>query len=278
MEAAYGLVAALSFGTADFMVTLAARRTGVLQAFFYVQLLGLMAIALVAGITQAALAPPSDAWVWMALIAAVNFAGVLLLYRAFAVGTLAIVSPIGSGFAVVTSLLALLSGERPPILVLAGATLLGLGVTVVTRGNRGPERASPAGVPEALGAALCIGVYFWALDSVTPTLGWVWPVVVTRVVQLTLALFALACRGRVPLLPENGTRRYLLVAAALDTLALVAFSVGLEGAYTTATTALTSLYSVVAVLLAWLFLCERLSRQQGIGVGVLLVGVLLVAL
>jgi drug/metabolite transporter (DMT)-like permease len=280
MEATYGLVAALSFGTADFMVAQATRKTGVLKAFFFIQLLGLLAIGAVVALVQAAPASPSVVWGWLALAAAVNFAGTLLLYRSFAIGTLAIVSPISSGFAVVTAVLALLSGERPPVLILAGATLLMVGVAVVTRGSGGGsgQIASRAGVPEALGAALCLGAYFWALDSITPTLGWAWPVLVTRVVQLLLAVLLLVGRGDLPRLPIDGTRTFLLAAAGLDTVALVAFSLGLEAAYTTATTALTSLYSVVAALLAWIFLRERLSGRQWAGVGVLLVGVLLVAL
>jgi hypothetical protein len=44
-------------------------------------------------------------------------AGTLLLYRSFAIGTLALVSPIASAFAVVSALLALLAGERPALLV-----------------------------------------------------------------------------------------------------------------------------------------------------------------
>jgi drug/metabolite transporter (DMT)-like permease len=226
----------------------------------------------------------------MVLAAAVNFAGTLLLYRAFAVGTLAVVSPVASGFAVVTGLLAFAAGERPPGLVVVGAGLLVVGVAAVAGGVGGGAARSPAGVPEALGAALCLGVYFWALAGLTPALGWVWPVVVTRAVQLSLALVALrAGRGRVP--AEAGRRRRPLLggaagatglavagAALLDTAALVAFNLGLGSAYTTVTTALASLYSAVAALLAWALLRERLAPSQWAGVGVILAGVLLVSL
>jgi drug/metabolite transporter (DMT)-like permease len=277
----YGLAAALCFGTADFVVTQAARRTGVLPALFAIQVLGLLAVSAVVLLAGAVPAPPSAAWGVAVAIGAVNFVGTLLLYRAFAVGTLAIVSPIASGFAVVTGLLAFAGGERPPGLVLLGAVLLVLGVAAVTGGGRAGGKKSLLGVPEAIGAALCLGTYFWALDGVTPTLGWLWPVLVTRAVQLAGAAGVLVVLRQLrPGLAGTGrnTGLFLLGAAVLDTAALLAFNLGLEQAYTTTTTALTSLYSAVAVLLAWTLRRERLSPGQWTGVGVILLGVLLVSL
>jgi drug/metabolite transporter (DMT)-like permease len=73
------------------------------------------------------------------------------------------------------------------------------------------------------------------------------------------------------------TTLLLLVASALDSGALLAFNLGIGQTYTTITTALTSLYSAVTILLALLFLDERLRTGQWIGVGVILAGVLLVS-
>lgn len=99
-----------------------ARRIGVTQAMFYLQLVGLL-------MTGAALlrwpdlpAPTRTMWVVTIGISLINLAGTLLLYRSFAIGTLAIFSPITSGFAVVTALLALLGGERPAPVAITGAT------------------------------------------------------------------------------------------------------------------------------------------------------------
>jgi drug/metabolite transporter (DMT)-like permease len=229
-------------------------------------------------------------------------AGTLLLYRSFAIGTLALVSPIASAFAVVSALLALLAGERPALLALFGALLLIGGVVVVTRsqpkeptnheGRKTEDerralfrpsssvlrRRLPPGVAEAIGVALCFGISFWALDFVTPALGILWPVLVLRIVEaVAVVLFLLRLRTP-PARLTHSMAGLVLAAAVLDTLAFVAFNLGIGSAYTSIVTALASLFSAVTVLLAWAILRERLAPAQWAGVAIILAGVLLVSL
>jgi drug/metabolite transporter (DMT)-like permease len=296
----FGLTAAFSWGVADFVVTRIARDLGVAQAFFYVQVIGMGLIGLLLLASPALPAPTAGMWLLVVGIGLFNLAGTLLLYRSFAIGTLALVSPIASAFAVVSALLALLAGERPALLALLGALLLIGGVVVVTRSQPGTddqrattkhERSAfvgrwslvvgqqvPPGVPEAIGVALCFGISFWALDFVTPALGILWPVLVLRIVEaVAVVLFLLRLRTP-PARLTRGMAALVLAAAALDTLAFVAFNLGIGSAYTSIVTALASLFSAVTVLLAWAILRERLARAQWAGVAIILAGVLLVSL
>jgi drug/metabolite transporter (DMT)-like permease len=274
----FGLVAAVCFGLADFVVTQATRRVGVLQALFAIQLFGVLVVGGALAVAQPA--PPQSlvVWVLMGGISVINFVGTLLLYRAFAIGTLSLVSPIASGFAVVTAVLAFSTGEHPPILTLMGTLCLILGVIVVTRARGITDSSSLKGIPEAIGVTFCFGVYFWALNRITPTLGVLWPVWVTRFVQLLCALIVLGIHRPFKLGWTWQATPLLLVAAILDSGALLSFNLGIGQTYTTITTALTSLYSVIAVLLAWMFLKERLTSGQWAGVGVILTGVFLVSI
>jgi drug/metabolite transporter (DMT)-like permease len=279
MSVLYGLSAAVFFGFADFFATKSARQIGVLRTLFAVQIFGLAAMVIVILVKGERPSGSSAAWFEMALISVVSFGGVLLLYRAFAIGTLSLVSPVASGFAVVTAGLALAAGERPPGLAIVGALLLVCGVTVVSRSGA-VGAATVAGVPEAVGATVGFGIYFWALGELTPELGVYWPVVVTRAVELVLAA-AIICLRPPPPITNREIRMalpFFVAAAVLDTSALLAFNLGVDSAYTTTTTALTSLYSTVTILLAWVILRERLARMQWAGVGVVLAGVFLVSL
>jgi drug/metabolite transporter (DMT)-like permease len=298
----FGLTAAICWGVADFVVTRIARDLGVAQAFFYVQIIGMGLIGLLLLANPAIPAPTAGMWMLVVGIGLFNLAGTLLLYRSFAIGTLALVSPIASAFAVISALLALLAGERPALLALLGALVLVGGVVIVSRAQHGEQteddgrrtkdgdavvlrpwpsvfrRRLPPGVPEAIGVALCFGISFWALDFVTPALGILWPVLVLRIVEaIAVVLFQL--HRRTP--PARLTRSMaalVLVAAALDTLAFVAFNLGISSAYTSIVTALASLFSAVTVLLAWAILRERLAPAQWAGVAIILAGVLLVSL
>ena len=211
-----------------------------------------------------------------------------------------VLSPIASAFAVVSALLALLAGERPALLALLGALVLIVGVVIVSHTQHEPEdegqkteddsssilrptpssfrrRLSP-GVPEAVGVALCFGISFWALDFVTPALGILWPVLVLRIVEAVAVVLFLLRRRTPPARLTRSMAALVLAGAVLDTLAFVAFNLGIGSDYTAIVTALASLFSAVTVLLAWAILRERLAPAQWTGVAVILAGVLLVSL
>jgi drug/metabolite transporter (DMT)-like permease len=273
----YGLLTAAGFGTADFFVTRASRRIGPFRALYLIQLFGLLALL---GVALARREEPPGAsihWLWMVLLSLLSFGGMLCLYRSFTIGALAICSPIAASYAVVTGILAYATGERPPGPALVGAAVLVVGVAIVARGSGAAGAAGLAGVPEALGAALLLGITFWGVDGIVDEMGWLWPVIILRVVMLACALAAVSRQREAHPRPELGTGRFILLAALLDSLALVSLNLGLERTFTTTTAALGSLYSAVAVVLAWLFLRERLARAQWFGIAVILAGVLLVS-
>ena len=105
-----------------------------------------------------------------------------------------------------------------------------------------------------------------------------WPVLVTRVVELAGALLILLRRRTPPARLPRSSWLLVVGASVLDTMAFLSFNIGTSSAYTAIVTALASLFSAVTVLLAWVFLRERLSSAQWAGVGVILAGVLLVSL
>jgi drug/metabolite transporter (DMT)-like permease len=261
----FGLIAAVGWGTGDFIAGRVSRLFGVIQTMFYVQLCGMISIGALLLLRPAVPAPHAGTWALAALIALGNFAGTLLLYRAFAVGTLSIVAPIASGFAVVTALLALAAGERPAPLALTGAALLIGGVIIVTRASYGQEGEPrtqnreprtdqrltddqrptmkyatrnphhttgfsilnfqfPKGVLEALGVTVCFGGALWALDFVTPALGILWPVLVTKAIETLGALLLLLGRKSAPVRLSRATWLLVIGAGLCDTMAFVAFN------------------------------------------------------
>jgi drug/metabolite transporter (DMT)-like permease len=273
----FGLLAALGWGSGDFLISRVTRTVGATQAMFYVQLVGIVAIG--ALLLARRDLPPNDLRAWGLGIAAnlFNMAGTLLLYRAFAVGSLSIVSPIAASFAVITIPLALLGGERPGPLALTGAALVIAGVIVVSRGH-GAGSGTPRGVPEAVGAAVFIGLYFWMVSFATPLLGIAWPVMIGRVMLMLVALGVMLARRTRPARLTAGLWPTVVAASVLDTIAFLSYNIGISGAHVSIVTALASIFSAVTVLLAWVFLRERLLLRQWAGVAGLLIGVLLVSM
>jgi drug/metabolite transporter (DMT)-like permease len=311
---AFGLVAALCWGVADFCARGSSRTGGTFLTLFYVEIiatLGMLALNLPLGLISFAHATPGN----VALAIIINLAilgGAALLYRAFAIGTLSLVSPIAASFAALTALLSLLTGERANPLQLVGIVLTVAGVTVAstvpastadnaeahepkTSAAVGHWRLAP-GLVEALGAMLVFGVCYWALRFPVSALGGTTTVFISKLADMIVLMLIAAVGLLVHRLRDWGNRAkrasvpwyvirrpagvfwpWVVGVAVLDTAANVAYNLGITVSLTAVVSVISSLFSAVTVLLAWVFLRERLARWQWAGVGAILVGIVLVS-
>jgi drug/metabolite transporter (DMT)-like permease len=304
----FGLLAAFFWGLGDFLITHLTRRVGTGRALLYAQVLSLLAWVILL-FTAAGKANAGDGstlglstiWLITIITGVFHVVALVLAYRAFEIGTVSLVSPIISGFAVVTALLAMASGEHPPALALAGALCLVAGVILATRTPSDPgasnaeKKATLTGVPEAIGSALTFGAMFWLFYFyVQPKLGYVMPLIVLKVMASGSSLVSvMAARSKPatslevlpPVEAEAAGASSLPTIAGLalgtafaDTIAWLVYIWGSATEFATVVTALASLFSVVTILLAWLFLRERLAKHQWAGVAIILIGILLVSI
>lgn len=278
----YGLLAACCWGASDFLGTLVVRRIGVLQTLFYMQLLSILVLGAFLLIFSTVPVVAADIWALAVGISFINTIGGMLLYRSFAIGTLAIVAPVASSFAVFTMVLALLfSGERPALLALGGALLVVFGVILVSipsSDSQATGRIVLAGVPEALGVVVCFGIYFWSIEFVTPLTGVFWPVLLVSITDLLAVLVLFFSWSMPPVSVPRPLWLPVIGAALFSSMAFIAFNLGVTFADTAIVTPLSSLASGVTVLLAWLVLRDRLTLWQWGGVVIIIIGVLLVSL
>lgn len=230
-------------------------------------------------------------WLWTFIAIALNIISSLALYRAFEIGVLTIVSPIAASYAAITVLLAVLAGEvisqvhgigiaASLIGVVLAATPITWKLSAQTRANMPkPPRTSrwTSGIGLAILASLGYGVAFWLFGfRVTPVLGGVIPVWLVRLVTpCVLLLFAPITHQNISI-PRGRVWWYLTGVGILDTAAFVAATVGYTTAQVSIVSVLASLFSAVTVLLAWLFLHDRLQWNQWFGVSIIFIGVALV--
>lgn len=98
-----------------------------------------------------------------------------------------------------------------------------------------------------------------------------------RLMGATLLLLLSVRRSAEPTIPRGSIWWPLAGSALLDTTAFVSNNVGLAIGQVSVVTVLASLFGAVAVLLAWVFLGEHLTRRQWFGISLILVGVALVS-
>jgi uncharacterized membrane protein len=129
----FGLAAAVGWGLADFFGALSGRRIGAIGAVLAGQLLSAVFITVVLFATGESLEPlRSDVWL-VVLNGAVAALAYSTHYKALELGPVAVVSPIGAGYAVVGVALAMVVlGERPSASALTGAVVAVVGVALVS--------------------------------------------------------------------------------------------------------------------------------------------------
>lgn len=289
-----GLTAALGWGIADFLVRYATHRIGTYRTLFFMQFIGLAALTIYLLATGELLYLLThrgwQPWGWVILVSILNIGASLALYRAYSIGVMMIVAPITSSYAAIMVVLSLFAGEKISTLhaigmglALAGVVLTALAFPAAKEAalREGVGRRLSRGVGYAILAAVGYGVCFWIMGYfITPQLGGIVPPWVSRV---TTPVVLAAC---VPLVnlrltwPRGRTIWFLLLSiGTFDTIAFVAYTSGLAGSGGVAiVSVLSSLYGAVTVLLAWIFLRERLQWSQWLGIVIVFIGVALINL
>jgi drug/metabolite transporter (DMT)-like permease len=275
----FGLFAALGWGLADFFGALAGRRIGAISAVMAGQLLSALFITVVVVATGESLRPlRADVWL-VVLNGAVAAFAYTTHYKALELGPVAVVSPIGAGYALVgVALAVLILGERPSGVALAGAGIAILGVALVSTDlkklRQGIANRLP-GVPWAVVAAISFGVAGFLLGWISDRAGWIPGLWGSRVTQIVFYVPLVAVFRRELSRVRLGFGLWIaLLAGAGDILGVVMFSAGSERGLNSIVLAASAVFPLIAVTLSVIVFKERLVANQLVGI-VLVVGGLL---
>jgi drug/metabolite transporter (DMT)-like permease len=294
------LASSASYGASDFLASRVTKRFAPVLLVLYSQAAqGLVLLVVVLAVRQP-FAPVGLAWG----AAAGAFIAVALIayYQALATGPTAVVAPLAASGVVVPGLVDLVWGVVPSTPAMVGMLVVGAGIVVTTRATsrepneepappcRGAMRhrrgrapgiaRPPRSILLALLAALLFGAFFLVVDrgSAAAGDGVLWVALGIQLGALPITLLTVLSVGglrglRVPrpaVLPPVGA------LTALNLAGDVSLSYAVTGAELAMVSVLASLAPVVTVLLARTFTAERLTKLQGIGVALAVVGTLVV--
>jgi len=271
--------AALFYGIADFCGGFAAGRSRLLSVLLLSQLLGILVAF--AGLALIGHGPPSArdlAWGFLAGIT--GSMGLFMLYGGIARSIVAIVSPASAVVgAVLPVVFGLLLGERPSTTAVIGSLLCLPAILLLSWESGGGEHGGKS-IRTALAygvlAGLGFGCFFIALSRTSPGAG-LWPLVAARAASITA--FAIALRlMREPFKVERAGRAPALLAGATDMVANILFLLASQAGLLSLVTIITSLFPAPTVLLARIFLHQRIPRTRLAGLALALTGVALISL
>lgn len=283
MGTIWGLVTAIAWGLTDFLIKPASMKLGDIRAAFFVELFSLISLGcyyIVAGeeLNLGGILP----FAVMALLAAiVNFLATWALFRAYRVGELSLMAPVVSAYNVITVVLALvILMERPSTGQGLGMLLTFTGIIVLStswsevKNFRGAF--STPGARWALFSAVCFGLAFFLVDYVVDDMGHIAPAIVFKFVGV-LGFLSMKYVTKIKFdFPAVNSWMLLGMLVVVDTLGYLAYNKGISTDYVSIVSTLSSLYVLVSVLLALIFLGERPNRAQQMGIVVVLAGTLMV--
>jgi drug/metabolite transporter (DMT)-like permease len=272
----WALGSAVLYGAADFTGGLATRRASTIPIVLLSQLSGLLSLLLLLPLLGAATPTRLD-MVWGIVAGLTGGIGVALLYRALAIGTMAVVAPTTAVCAVtIPVVVSVVLGERPPPVAVLGIVLGVVSIVLVSRQTTPVDGAAgySKGVGTALASGVMIGFFFLALAQ-THTDAGMWPLVASRSISvLIFGVAAIAGRSAIRMpVPVFGLA---ILCGFIDMLANALYLLAARVGPLSIVVTLSSLYPASTVLLARVVLGERLNLWQVSGVGCALAAVVLI--
>jgi drug/metabolite transporter (DMT)-like permease len=279
------LLSSLSWGSADFGGGLLSRRVAATSVVWLSQASGavlLLMVCVVAG-------QPFPRLFWVAMAAGVfGVVGLVFFYRGLAIGKMSLVAPVAACGAVLPVLFALLTGQAPQPLTLAGlaCAMVGVALSSISSSDAAsggtPALRPRASVALAIGAAVCFGMFLLLLGRAAhlEPRSVLWLSLCTRMASVPVLAAGLAVSRATP--PWRGLTPRLLGAVALvgigDATANTLFAVANTLGSLAVVAVLGSLYPLATAILARVRLGELLSPRQKVGASLAMLGVGLVAI
>src|SRR5262245_3891663 len=279
------VLSSMLYGFADFMGGMGSRRAPVVTVTAWFQLTGLAFLIAFACFTPGATRLADLGWAAAAGLS--GGAGVLLLYRALAGGTVSTAAAlIPLSAPAVPVIVGLARGERPGGLPLSGIVLGVAAVALISmHAAPEPDPAEAAASPEAssrtralllaVASGVLIGLFLVCLGRVERGASG-WALVAGRA-SATVLLWAILFASRAPVRLAAAARPPMVTAAVTDVSANVLYVLAVQRAPLSLVATLVSLAPATTVLLAQLVLRERLAPLQKLGVAVALAAVVLLA-
>lgn len=278
-----GLGGMFGWGTSDFFAGLFSKKIGHFKTFFWSQAAGLVFAALLIFFFAASFNIPTLMAVLLPVATIFYAAAYLFLYKGFEIGNISIVSATINLWAVFTVLFAFIFlGQRLSGLQFFGVAMIVVGVTLVSlkwSDIKNQNLYLLKGVKETVTAAFLFGIFWNLSDVITSEIGWLPTTIFVKIgVILFLLLFSLFVKRELSI-AKTTTQTKLMVALVgiLEAAAVASVNWGLTIGDVILVTPIASALTIVTITMALVFLKEKVTKVQGLGIITAVAGIVLIA-
>ena len=278
-----GMGGMLGWGLYDFLGGVFSKQIGSFKSLFWSQLAGLIFVLLLAIVFRSSVTAPVLVLV-LSLIAAILYsAGYLFFFKGFELGNVSIIAATMNLWAVFTMLFAFVfMGQRLSALqtlgvamIISGATLASLNWSEI----RNQRFQLSAGVKEAVFGAFFFGVFWNVSEIISEKAGWVLTTLYIKLgIILFLLIFSLLVKQGIDLAKISAKTKYvILLMGVIEAGAVALVNYGLTIGDAILITPIASALSIVTITLAVVFLKDKVTKIQGLGIVTAIVGIIVTA-
>jgi len=274
----FGLTSAAVWGAGDFTGGMASRKTGVYRTVVYAEIIGVSVLLIVALIVRQPI-PAWNIWVLSMIAGAFGTTGLLLLYYSMTKGMMSIAAPVSALLAALLPvIIGLFTESLPTLLTFVGFAFALAAIWLISQGKDGVKNifSHIADLRLPLLAGIGFGFYFVLIHAATRT-DLLWPMTASRLGgMIILVLFMIFRRETWKV--EGNAWSMIALNGILDIGGNLFFILAGQAGRLDISAVLSSLYPGSTVILAWIFLKERLTRTQWIGIAAAMIAIILFTL
>lgn len=278
-----GLGGMFGWGLYDFFGGLFSKSIGNFKTFFWSQLAGLVFVALLGVAFAINLNIPIRIVVLVPVASILYAVAYLLFFKGFELGSVSIISATMNLWAVFTMLFAfIILGQRLSVSQLIGVLMILAGVALVSLrwGDlKNQDINLLSGVRETVLAALLFGIFWIFSEIISESIGWVSTTFFVKLgIVLFMLLFSLLMKRELRVAQASPKiMTTILFAGVLEAAAVAVVNWGLTIGDAILVTPISSALSIVTIAMAVVFLKEKITALQGIGMIGVITGIVLTA-
>jgi len=281
-----GLLSMFGWGTSDFLAAKSSRRIGYLLTYFWTQLVAFL-IALIYFWIKLPTLNINNIPQYLIFLLPAGFlflVGTLAFYKGLTEGQVSLVSPIGASWAMITVVLSVVFFKEvlqtnqivAIILIISGIILVSVNLKELLKIKR---LTLLGGIKEGLIAMLAWGISLFLMVPVSKALSWFLPVFALKLFGLLfLVIYTMFSKKSLKIDLQIPLLILLFLIGFLDIIAFFAYSFGVEREYASIVAPVAASFPLVTIILARIFLKEKIVFNQALGIAGVIAGLILISI
>jgi len=271
------------WGIYDFLGGVYSKKIGPFKSFFWSQLAGFISLLLLLVTFTINLNIPILVIILLPIAAIVYSAGYLLFFKGFEIGNVSIIAVVMNLWAVFTMLFAyIFMGQRLSAMQSLGVFMIIFGVTIASLNWSDIKNHSfklSLGVRETVLGAFFFGVFWNISEVISERIGWLPTTLFVKfgIIMFLLLFSFLIKRELVLTKATTKTKIMVLIMGSIEAGAVALVNYGLTIGDAILITPIASALSIVTITLAIIFLKDKITKTQGLGMITAIAGIIVTA-